>query len=187
MERQLNFFIARSRESLSSLMFLILVISGFDIFNSLIISIIFGSLTLLIYLVFKQKKYITNLLYDFKRKLTISKKLFVNLLLANLSVLIINLWALYYSKLDILIFEFSSVNLARISLYIFQIITLGSIYFTLKIDYIKSSVNYIKNLFFFFFLLSLITIQSIFHFIFVPITVGLLHYYFIHRLNDYKK
>lgn len=187
LEMNLNYFIARSRETFSSILFIFLIFFGMNLIASLITSVAIGTLILLVYLIISKKNYISNLLNDFTKKLIFSKKLFINIFLANFSIILINLWALYFSSIDTYYFDISSISLARLSVYIFQIITLGSIYFSLRINLMNSIISYIKYSFYFFLVLALITLQSFMHFILFPIALSLLHYYFVHRLNEFKK
>jgi len=188
LDMNLNFFIARSREALSSIIFLFLIFFGINLFVSFLVAVAIGTLSLLVYLIINKKNYISNLFINFTKNLNISKILFTNILFSNLSILLIYLWALYFSGIEAYYFDISSVTLSRLSVYLFQIITLGSVYFSLGVNLITSSLTiYIKYSFYFFLVLALITYQSIFHFIFFPIAISMLHYYFVSRLILFRE
>ena len=184
MDSNYNYLIARSRETITTIIFILSLIIGFEFFFGFLASVFFGTFFLFVYMLSKQKNYLKTLINNFFKRTDSGRFLSKNILFANLAVIGINLWALSISNVNISYYGISSVTLARISTYIFQIVTLGTLYFSLKIYLYNNYFGFYKILFIIFGIISYISYESIYHFLFFPLTLALLHYYFIYLISQ---
>jgi hypothetical protein len=174
-----NFFLARSRESFSSFLLVSFLTVGVGFYFSMISAIIFG--TVFSFFLYKRAKN-QNLNFYEKKDIMVQARydllFFKKILYANFAIFCMNLWAFEKSSLDIELLNYSSSSLVRVSMYIFQFLTLGSILFAIDLSLPKLKKTILISA-----LILIISSGFILkpygQFILFPLGIALLHYYLI--------
>lgn len=115
-------FLGRFRESICSLMIIILIILNFNFELNIIISLLVS----LFWVTFVSWEY-KGLHFSNSKQNTNYKQFFMSLVLTNLSGAIMLLWALQINRSVDLIFGFDPTVVVRFSLYFYQFFTIGSV------------------------------------------------------------
>ena len=185
MDLNFSFFLARSRESIGTVFLICSLFLGINIDLSIFLSALISFLMLYLYLTLERKRNIKKEIPFFsdKKAFSFDLKGLVQFIIPNLSVFIINLWALEKTSHNLAVFNgIYSEAFARFSIYLFQILTLASVYFTFEFTPSKA----LKNLFLWlaiFFSFAYFLFSGLTEFISVPLALAFFHYYLVFNLK----
>jgi hypothetical protein len=100
------------------------------------------------------------------------------ILISNFTGSIMLIWAILMNRSDELIYGYDSTLIVRFSLYIYQIITIGSVVLIIFPDFLKKNENFIILVFISMSLLCIFIIFTNFHLLFIaiPILLGIGRY-----------
>jgi hypothetical protein len=183
MDLNYNFILARSRETIATLLLPCLLVMGVRINVSISLSCLISFLILVVYLISKDQSFFKNWISSDENITFFSKDFLRVLFLSNLAVSLMTFWALHKTNQHTIVFSgiYSEV-LARFSMYLFQGLTIFSVMFTLD----NISGKYPKKLFlflaiffsFFYFLFSGLT-----EYVSLPLALVFFHYYIVLSLK----
>jgi hypothetical protein len=181
-------FLGRLRDAVSSFCFIILILLNFD----LILTIIIGVFLSLIWVgivswPYRSKYFLKKEGGGDNKKFTSDISLFF---ISNLAGSIMLFWAILTNRSDELIYGYEPTLITRISLYIYQVISIGSVVLMIFPYFLKKYKNFINLLFFSMVLLCIFTIilSLSLSFIIVPISLGICRYLSMIILNlNYAK
>ncbi len=178
-----SFLLARSRETIATLILTCLLVVGVTLNFSIILSCLISFLVLLVYLIYINKSFLKNWSSRRENLNFLGKDFFKSLLLSNLAISLMNLWALNKTNYHTFIFSgISSEVLARFSMYLFQGMSLFSLMFTFEFTPSKA----VRNLFLWlaiFFLFAYFLFSGLTEFISVPLALVFFHFYLVLSLK----
>jgi hypothetical protein len=185
MDVNFSFFLARSRDSIGTIFLICSLLLGINVDLSIFLSGLISFLILYLYLTLKYKRNIKKEVSLFLNKKIFSFNLkgISQFIIPNLSVFLINLWALEKTSHNHVVFYgIYSEAFSRFSIYLFQILTLASVYFTF--NYQASKI--VKNSALTFSGISILlyfTFSGLSEFIFLPLALVFFHYYLVFNLK----
>lgn len=175
-------FLAKSRDTITSLFIIFLSLLGLKFYSVTIISLF--SVTLL-FLIFSRQYY-----KDFvENKISISSfiNFFLRVLLTNFSGLIILIWAFYTNRSDEVIFGIDAYIVVRFSLYAYQFLIIGAdIMIIFSAEVFKKKIKFIKLCYISLLIISIlicIFFNSISSFT-LPLLIGVARYFEILIANQ---
>ena len=183
MDCNLNFLLARSRETIATLILICLLVMGVTLNFSIFLSCLISFLVLSGYLIYKDQGSLKKWNSRSENFKFVDKDFAKILLLSNLAITLMTLWALNKTTQQTIVFSgISSEVLARFSMYLFQGLSLLSLMFTF--EYVPSKA--MKKSFLWlaiFFSFAYFLYSGLTEFFSVPLALAFLHFYLILSLK----
>ena len=166
-------FLGRLRDAVSSFCFIILILLNFDLIPTIIIGVFLSLIWVGVVSWPYRSKYFS--MKKIKKKFSVDIYI---ILISNFIGSIMLIWAILMNRSDELIYGYDSTLIVRFSMYIYQIITIGSIILIIFPDFMKKNEIFVNLLFISIILLCIFIIftNSNLKFIIIPILLGICRY-----------
>lgn len=174
------YFVARIREAISSILISFFIIFGLNTKTSLLCGIIAGGIFVFLN---AKKSFASGKVITTLNKSKVST-FFSNFFVINLPTLLILFWGLQMNSLQNKVFGFRIGDLARISLYAYQIFVLLSLVLLPQIS--EHSFKNTKFKFWIFVglgVLGILLLQNVYGLFYVPVITSLMHFFALKFLN----